>query len=226
MRSEQRLVGDLLQHADSLGVTWLTIDTSTGLRLRVIAVTRIDMLKSSSATWPWLSPKGPSGSSRSVSIKPSMTISASAGTSRSTVLQRTIRTGSPDQTAGHADFVLVDGQFLRAGEEDGRRASDDDRAGHRFAALLVFQPMQISAGAAEAASHPHTEPIVGFQRGPIGTHISDAVFRISGDAERCREVRRGVEAGRRYGNGRLASPPPSAASSSPVSRLPDRMHPR
>ena len=35
---------------DSLGVTWLIIDTNTGLCLWVIAVTRIDMLKSSSAT--------------------------------------------------------------------------------------------------------------------------------------------------------------------------------
>ena len=35
---------------DSLGVTWLMIETNTGARLWVIAVTCIDMLKSSSAT--------------------------------------------------------------------------------------------------------------------------------------------------------------------------------
>ncbi len=34
---------------DSLGVTWLMIETNTGFVLWVIAVTCIDMLKSSSA---------------------------------------------------------------------------------------------------------------------------------------------------------------------------------
>ena len=80
---------------DSLGVTWLMIETNTGLRLCVIAVTRIDMLKSSSATWPWLSPNGPSGSSSSLSIRPSITISASAGTCRSTVAALAMRMGAP-----------------------------------------------------------------------------------------------------------------------------------
>ena len=80
---------------DSLGVTSLMIEVNSGLRLRVMAVTRIDMLKSSSATWPWLSPNGPSGSSSSVSIRPSTTISASAGISRSTVLARVTRIGRP-----------------------------------------------------------------------------------------------------------------------------------
>ena len=46
---------------DSLGVTWLMIETKTGAFLCVIAVTCIDMLKSSSATWPWLSPNGAFG---------------------------------------------------------------------------------------------------------------------------------------------------------------------
>ena len=34
------------------GVTWLMMEANTGARLCVIALTRIDMLKSSSATWP------------------------------------------------------------------------------------------------------------------------------------------------------------------------------
>ena len=80
---------------DSLGVTWLMIDTKTGARLWVIAVTCIDMLKSSSATWPWLSPNGPSGSRSSGSIRPSITISASAGTSQSMVTHLTVRIGAP-----------------------------------------------------------------------------------------------------------------------------------
>ena len=56
------------------------IDVKTGERLCVIAVTRIGMLNSSSAMWPCDSPKGPSGSSSVVSMSPSITISASAGT--------------------------------------------------------------------------------------------------------------------------------------------------
>ena len=35
---------------DSLGVTWLMIEQNTGFFLRVMAVTRIGMLKASSAT--------------------------------------------------------------------------------------------------------------------------------------------------------------------------------
>ena len=84
-----------LSTLDSLGVTWLMVDAKTGVCLWVIAVTRMDMLKSSSATWPWLSPNGPSGSSRSGSIIPSITISASAGTLRSTVTALAIRIGAP-----------------------------------------------------------------------------------------------------------------------------------
>src|ERR1700675_15384 len=60
----------------------------TGFFRCVIAVTRIGMLYSSSATWPCDSPKGASGSQYSVSIRPSITISLSAGSRRSTVCAR------------------------------------------------------------------------------------------------------------------------------------------
>ena len=70
--------------------------------------------------------------------QPSMTISESAGTTRSTVLQRTVRTGLPDQPAGDRHLVDVDGELLRPGEQHRRRATDDDGARHRLAALLVF----------------------------------------------------------------------------------------
>ena len=43
-------IATFLSTLDSLGVTWLMIDTNTGDCLCVIAVTRMDMLKSSSAT--------------------------------------------------------------------------------------------------------------------------------------------------------------------------------
>src|SRR5674476_1394422 len=61
----------------------------------VIAVTRIGMLNSSSATWPWDSPNGASGSRYSVLIRPSMTSSDSAGIIRSTVRARTMLIGPP-----------------------------------------------------------------------------------------------------------------------------------
>ena len=80
---------------DSDGVTWLMIDGRMAPRRWVIALTRMIMLKSSSATWPWLSPNGASGSTNSVSIDPSTTISESAGTVRSTVLHRTTSIGAP-----------------------------------------------------------------------------------------------------------------------------------
>ena len=185
---------------DSLGVTWLMMETNTGLRLWVIAVTRIDMLKSSSATWPWLSPNGPSGSSSSLSIRPSMTISASAGTCRSTLDRLGDADGRAGQSAGHRHLVEIDRQLLRAGEQHHRRAADDDGAGHRLFSFLIFAPVQIAAGAARARRHAHAEPVLRFQRGAIGAHVLHAGFGIARDAQRRGEIGRGIEAGRRDRN--------------------------
>ena len=96
---------------DSLGVTWLMIEQNTGARRWVIAVTCIDMLKSSSATWPWLSPNGPSGSSSSGSISPSTTISASAGTSQSMVTHLATRTGAPASAPATAISSMSSASF-------------------------------------------------------------------------------------------------------------------
>ncbi len=52
---------------DSLGVTWLKYEATIACLRCVIAVTRIGMLNSSSATWPCDSPNGPSGSTFTVS---------------------------------------------------------------------------------------------------------------------------------------------------------------
>ncbi len=80
---------------DPDGVTWLTQETMMASLRRVTAVTSMKPLYSCRFTWPWLSPNGASGSSSSVEIYPSITISASAGTSRSTVLAFTTLSGLP-----------------------------------------------------------------------------------------------------------------------------------
>ena len=77
----------------------------------VMAVTRIGMLNSSSATWPCDSPNGASGSSHSVSISPSMTISDSAGTIRSTVRARTILIGPPARPPATVNSSTPIGSF-------------------------------------------------------------------------------------------------------------------
>src|SRR5580693_3141702 len=118
------------------------METKTGARLRVMAVTCMDMLKSSSATWPWLSPNGPSGSSRSGSINPSITISASAGTSRSTVTALAIRIRPP---ARHRHLVEIERELHGTGEHHHRGAADHDAARHRLLALAVFAPVGVAA---------------------------------------------------------------------------------
>ena len=99
---------------DSLGVTWLKYDATIASRRCVIAVTRIGMLNCSSAMWPCDSPNGPSGSRYSVSISPSMTISASAGTRRSTVFARTTRIGSPASPPATPISSTSSGNFIGA----------------------------------------------------------------------------------------------------------------
>ena len=105
--------------------------------------------------------------------------------------------GRAGQPAGHRHLVDIDRQFLRAGEQHDRRAADDDGAGHRLLALLIFAPVQIAAGAARARRHAHAEPVLRFERGAIGAHVLHAGLGIARDAERRGEIGRGVEAGRR-----------------------------
>ena len=104
------------------------------------------------------------------------------------------RAGKP---TGDRHLVLVDRQFLRPGEQHHRGATDDNGAGHRLFALLVFLPMHIAAGAARARRHAHAETVLCFQRAAIGAHVLHAGFRVAGDAERGGQIGRGIEAGRR-----------------------------
>ena len=83
----------------------------TGFLRWVIAVTVIGMLNSSSATWPCDSPNGASGSRYSVSIRPSITTSDSAGIRRSTVRARTTLIGSPARPPATVNSSTSSGSF-------------------------------------------------------------------------------------------------------------------
>jgi hypothetical protein len=103
------------------------------------------------------------------------------------------------ERAGNAEFVHIDGEFLRAGEHDHRRTADHDRDRHGFAALAIFEPMQIAAGAARLARHhAHHQPIGGLERGTVGAHVLDAAVGIPRHAQRRSQIGRGVEARSRY----------------------------
>ena len=100
--------------------------------------------------------------------------------------------------AGDAELVHVDGELLRAGEHDDRRAADHDRDRHRLAPRAVLEPVQIAAGAGRLARHhAHGQPVGRFQRRAIGAHVLDAALGIVGDAERRGQIGRGIEARRR-----------------------------
>ena len=61
-----------------------------------------------------------------------------------------------------------------------------------------------------------TETIGGLQRGAIGAHVLDAAVGIARDAQRRRQIRRGVEARRRDRHRQRGKSLPGALSSSPV----------
>ena len=121
-----------------------------------------------------------------------MTISASAGTSRSTVTAFDDADRRAGEPARHRHLVQIDRQLLRSGEHHHRRAADHDGDRHRLFQLAVFLPVQIAAGAADPRRHAHAKPVGRFQRGAIGAHVADAGFGILGDAQRGGQIGRGV----------------------------------
>ncbi len=84
-----------------------------------------------------------------------MMISASAGTSRSTVMALAVRMGTPARAPATVISSWSMVKLLRAGVDDHRRRADDDGAGHLLPALTVFAPMDIAASAADARRHAH-----------------------------------------------------------------------
>ena len=114
-----------------------------------------------------------------MSIKPSMTISASAGTSRSTVLALHNVDRLAGKTASDTEFVQVNRQFLRRHKCDVRRSAENDGTRHPLVAtLLVLLVMPIAAGAANARRHAHDQAVGRFQSGAISAHVLDAGFGI------------------------------------------------
>ena len=96
---------------DSDGVTCEMIEVRMASLRRVMAVTSMKALNSCRFTWPCDSPNGASGSRYSVSMKPSITISASAGTNRSTVLAFTTLIGAPTSAPATCSSSSVSGNF-------------------------------------------------------------------------------------------------------------------
>ena len=183
---------------DSLGVTWLMIEQNTGLLLardrghlhRHVEGFERDVAVALAERRLGLELCG--------SIRPSMTISASAGTSRSTVLAFDDADRLAGEPAGDAELVEIDGELLRPGEHHDRRGADHDGDRHLLAAVAVFEPVPKAAGAGRLARHhAHREPIGRLQRRAIGAHVLHAAVGIAGDAQRRREIRRGIEARRR-----------------------------
>jgi len=102
------------------------------------------------------------------------------------------------ERTGDAELIEIDGELLRPREHDHGRAADHDRDRHRLPSLAILEPMQIAAGAARLPRHhAHHQSVGRFQRRPIGAHVLDPAVGVAGDAERGREVGRGIEAGRR-----------------------------
>ena len=104
-----------------------------------------------------------------------MTISDSAGTSRSTVFACTTLIGAPARPPATSISSTSIGSFCGAHERDIRRAAEHDRARHRLvAALLVLEIMLVPAGAADACRHAHDQPVRRLQRGAVGAHVLHA----------------------------------------------------
>ena len=142
------------------------------------------------------------------------------------------------KAASHSHLVFVDAQLLRPGERDHGRAADDDRTGHRLAHLLILKPVDVAAGAAQARGHAHAKAVVSFEACAIGAHVAHAGFGIFRHAQRGRQIRRSVKAGRGDGCGqdRQAGPLKLVAGDDDFltgsvfnehrrNRLVDRLHP-
>ncbi len=105
--------------------------------------------------------------------------------------------------ARNGRLIGIHRELQRAGEAHDRRRPEHDRDRHRLLSLVVFEPMQIAARAARPRHHAHREPVVRLQRRAIGAHVLHAAVGIARDAERRREIRRGIEPRRRHRHGKV-----------------------
>ena len=120
-----------------------------------------------------------------------MTISASAGTRRSTVLARTTLIGDAGDGAGHPDLIERLRHFLHRCVRDHRRTADHNRTGHRLLARLIFHPMAVNAGA-QFDRWIHTEPARRFELAAIIADVLQAGIGIFCDVMTGRQIRRVV----------------------------------
>ena len=170
------------------------------------------MLYSSSATWPWLSPKGPSGFDLG---DVDIALDHHLGLGR----HHQRHGAGPDhvdrcagKTARDGELVHPDRQLLRTHEGHVGRAAEHD--GHRHlgvAARLVLEVVLVAARAAHARRHAHHQP-VGRLPGPqaIGAHVLHAVLGVGGyDVGRAQGGRAVETGGSRLGSakGRARGPP-------------------
>ena len=138
---------------DSDGVTCEMIEVRMASFRRVMAVTSMKALNSCRLTWPCDSPNGASGSRYSVSMKPSITISASAGTSRSTVFAFTTLIGAPTSAPATCSSSSVSGSFCTEAKVTHGRRAEHHRAGQLLeAARAQLFPVVVDAAAAVPAT--------------------------------------------------------------------------
>ena len=164
----------------------------------VIAVTRIGMLYSSSATWPCDSPNGASGSTVFGVDQPLDHDLRFGGDQQIDGLRPHDVDRRAGEAAGDGELVDADRQLLRPHEGDVGRAAEHDRARHRLvAALLVLEVVLIAAGTADARCHAHHQAVGRFQRRAVGAHVLHAGLGIARDDVGRGERGRAVEAGRR-----------------------------
>ena len=164
---------------------------------RVIAVTSMKALNSCRLTWPCDSPNGASGSRYSVSMKPSITISASAGTSRSTVFAFTTLIGAPTSAPATSSSSSVSGSFCtEANVTHGRRAEHHRARQLLEAALAQLFPVLVDAGP-QLQRRVHAEPPPRLHLAAVVAHVLHAGVGVLGDVLRQRRVGRDVPARRR-----------------------------
>ena len=101
--------------------------------------------------------------------------------------------GLPRQRACNRRFIEINRQALRASIATDRRRADDNGDRHGLTHGLIFEPVLIAAGAADARGHAHAKAVCALQRRPVGRHIGDAILWVLRDAKRRRQSRRGVK---------------------------------
>ena len=130
-------------------------------------------------------------------MKPSMTISASAGHQEIDGLRLHHIDRCADQRAGDMQLVEALRQLLHRGEGDAGRRAEHYGAGKLLeAARAQFFPMIVDAGP-QFQRRIHAEPAPRLHLAAVIAHVLNAGVGILGDVLRQRRVRRDVPARRR-----------------------------